>query len=389
MNLEYDQEERAFRDEVRQFLREKLPDDIRAKAGHFDKEDHVRWYRILNERGWAAPAWPAEYGGPGWNAVQRHIFEEESAMADAPPKIPFGFSMVAPVIMNFGSQAQKDYFLPRILNAEDWWCQGYSEPGAGSDLASLKTSAARDGDHYVVNGQKTWTTLGQWADWIFCLVRTDSGGRKQEGISFLLVDMQTPGVTVRPIITIDGAHEVNEVFFDNVRVPVDNLVGEEGKGWTIAKFLLGYERTGNARIGGCKRELQRLKDIAAQETLSDGTALADDPLFSARVAETEIELTALEATNLRALAAARAGAATGAMPSMLKIRGSEIQQWLSQLEMEAAGPYALPYQRGAQDPVGPAYAADATPHYLNNRKTSIYAGSNEIQHNIIAKMMLS
>jgi alkylation response protein AidB-like acyl-CoA dehydrogenase len=387
MKLDYDAEELAFRDEVRIFLAEHLPDDISAKirgGGHTEKEDFVRWYRILNKRGWAAPAWPKEYGGPGWNAVQRHIFEEECAMADAPPYIPFGFTMVAPVIMNFGNEAQKQYFLPRILNADDWWCQGYSEPGAGSDLASLKTRAERDGDHYVVNGQKTWTTLAQWANWIFCLVRTSTEGRKQQGISFLLVDMETPGLEVRPIITIDGAHEVNEIFFDNVRVPVENLVGEEGKGWTIAKFLLGYERTGNARIGECKRQLARLKEIARRETNADDIPMADDPLFSARIAKTEIELMALEATNLRALAAVRAGRASGAMPSILKVRGTEVQQSLSELMMEAVGPYAMPFRADA----GPGYASGLTPRYLNMRKASIYAGSNEIQHNIVAKMML-
>ncbi len=388
MKLEYEAEELAFRDEVRGFLTRRLPPDIRAKQiggnpmfTHLDKEDYVRWSRILNERGWAAPTCPQAYGGPGWNAVQCHIFDEECAKAGAPGMLPFGIKMVGPVLMEFGSEAQKNYFLPRIRNLDDFWCQGYSEPDSGSDLASLKTRAAREGDHYVVNGQKIWTTLAHWADWIFCLVRTDSGGRKQEGISFLLIDMATPGIEVRPIITIDGKHDLNEVFFDNARVPVENLVGKEGRGWTIAKFLLGHERTGTASIGHRKRHLARLKEIGAETTGSDNAPLTDDPLFSARVADAEIELMALEVTNLRALAAARGGSATGAMPSMLKIRSTEVQQRLTELVMEAAGPNAAPLESES----APAGAANAAPYYLMTRAASIYGGSNEIQRNIIAK----
>ncbi len=393
MDLNYSADDIAFRDDVRAFLDAELPDDLRRKVlGHLrlDKDDYVRWHRILARRGWAAPGWPREYGGPGWTPVQRHLFEEECALAGTPQVLPFGVNMVAPVIMAFGSQQQKDHYLPRILSCEDWWCQGYSEPGAGSDLAALKTSAVRDGDHYVVNGQKTWTTLAQHADMIFCLVRTDTAVRKQEGISFLLIDMRSPGVTVRPIVTLDEEHEVNEVFFDDVRVPAENLVGAENKGWTYAKYLLGHERTGIAAVGRSKRELAGLKRLALREH-KDGRPLLHDPLFAAQVADVEIELMALEMTVLRVVA--RADAAPGPEASMLKIRGTEIQQRLSELMLEAAGPLALAFD--------PAYLAGKAPravvddaaapllgNYFNNRKTSIYGGSNEIQRNIIAQMIL-
>jgi alkylation response protein AidB-like acyl-CoA dehydrogenase len=323
--------------------------------------------------------------------VQRHIFEEECARAGTPAILPFGVNMVAPVIMAFGSQAQKDHYLPRILSCEDWWCQGYSEPGAGSDLASLKTTAVHDGDHYIVNGQKTWTTLAQHADMIFCLVRTDPGVRKQEGISFLLIDMHAPGVTVRPIIMLDEDHEVNEVFFDNVRVPVSNLVGQENKGWTYAKYLLGHERTGIAAVGRSKRELARLKTLARREQ-KDGRPLLRDALFAAKVAELEIELMALEMTVLRVLADAHK--APGPEASVLKVRGTEIQQRLSELMVEAAGPLALAfdpaYLEGEHEhsAIDDDFAAPLLPHYFNYRKTSIYGGSNEIQRNIISQMIL-
>ena len=295
MDFDYTEEERAFRDEVRAFLAEQLPEDLRDKVERklrLTREDYVRWHRILHCKGWVAPNWPVEYGGPGWTPVQRHIFEEECAYAGTPGIMPFGINMVAPVIMAFGSPAQKAYYLPRILSCEDWWCQGYSEPGAGSDLASLKTTAVREGDYYIVNGQKTWTTLAQHADMIFCLVRTDPGVRKQESISFLLIDMHAPGVTVRPIIMLDEDHEVNEVFFDNVRVPVANLVGQENRGWTYAKYLLGHERTGIAAVGRSKRELDFVKRLAAREP-KHGRPLIEDPLFAAKVASVEIELMAL------------------------------------------------------------------------------------------------
>ncbi|WP_371764024.1 acyl-CoA dehydrogenase family protein [Massilia sp.] len=394
MDLTYTGDDLAFRDQVRAFLEAELPADLRHKvANHLrlHKDDYVRWHRILARQGWAAPGWPREYGGPGWTPVQRHIFEEECARAGTPPVLPFGVNMVAPVIMAFGSEEQKAYYLPRILACEDWWCQGYSEPGAGSDLASLKTTAVRDGDHYIVNGQKTWTTLAQHADMIFCLVRTDPAVRKQEGISFLLIDMHAPGVTVRPIIMLDEDHEVNEVFFDNVRVPVANLVGQENRGWTYAKYLLGHERTGIAAVGRSKRELARLKALARREQ-KNGAPLLRDPLFAAKVADLEIELMALEMTVLRVLA--QADKAPGPEASVLKVRGTEIQQRLSELMVEAAGPLALPFDPAylegeqAHSAIDDDFAAPLLPHYFNFRKTSIYGGSNEIQRNIISQMIL-
>jgi alkylation response protein AidB-like acyl-CoA dehydrogenase len=397
MDLNFTPAELSFRDEVRAFLKEKLPADIsdRVRNGLAVRaEDYARWQRILYERGWGAPTWPKQFGGPGWNPVQLHIFEEEAAQAGAPRTIPFGLKMVAPVIMAFGNAQQQQRFLPRILSGEDWWCQGYSEPGAGSDLASLKMRAARDGDHYVVTGQKTWNTLGQHANWIFCLARTDPNAPKQQqGISFLLIDMKSPGITVRPIITMDGAHEVNEVWFENVRVPVENRVGEENKGWTYAKFLLGHERTNIAGVGPSKRELHRLKSIAACE-VKNGRPLIEDPLFAARIAQVEIDLMALEITSLRALSAEAEQRAPGPEASLLKIKGTEIQQALSELMMYAVGAYALPFEResseeGAVKPVaGPEYAAPLASTYCNYRKVTIYGGSNEIQRNIISQMIL-
>ncbi|MBL8266793.1 acyl-CoA dehydrogenase family protein [Steroidobacter sp.] len=397
MDLNFTPAELAFRDEVRQFMRDELPQDIaqRVKSGLVLRAaDYTRWQKILFRRGWGGPGWPTQFGGPDWSPVQMHIFDEEAAAAGAPRTIPFGLKMVAPVIMAFGSPAQQQRFLPGILNGEVWWCQGYSEPGAGSDLASLKTRADRDGDCYIVNGQKTWNTLGQHADWIFCLVRTDPNAPKQQqGISFLLIDMKTPGITVRPIITMDGAHEVNEVWFENVRVPVENRIGEENKGWTYAKFLLGHERTNIAGVGASKRELGRLKDIARQET-KNGRPLLEDPLFAARVAQVEIELMALEITNLRALSAESEQRAPGPEASILKIKGTEIQQALTELMMYAVGPYALPFERRSIEEgdlgsaAGPEYAAPLAATYCNVRKVTIYGGSNEIQRNIISQMIL-
>ena len=397
MDFNYTGEELAFRDSARAFLDQNLPAELQQKVRkhlRLDKDDYVRWHRILACQGWVAPGWPVEFGGPGWNTVQRHIWDEECARAGTPPVLPFGVNMVAPVIMAFGSAAQKDYFLPRILSCEHWWCQGYSEPGAGSDLASLKTTAVRvmaaDGDHYIVNGQKTWTTLAQHANMIFCLVRTDSGVRKQEGISFLLIDMRTAGITVRPIITLDEDHEVNEVFFDNVRVPAANLVGDENKGWTYAKYLLGHERTGIAAVGRSKRELGFLKRFAAGQVLN-GKPLLADPLFGAKVATLEIELMALEMTVLRVLSQERKG--PGPEASVLKVRGTEIQQTLTELMLEAAGPLALPFEAAYLDgeeehSILDDAAAPLAAHYFNVRKTSIYGGSNEIQRNIITQMIL-
>ncbi|HZP88683.1 MAG TPA: acyl-CoA dehydrogenase family protein [Burkholderiales bacterium] len=396
MDLNYSSQDLQFRDEVRAFVRDRLPQDIARKVlehRRLNKDDHVRWQRILYQRGWMAPNWPVEYGGAAWNAVQQHIFDEECAEAGAPRVIPFGVNMVGPVIIAFGSAEQKQRYLPRILSSEDWWCQGYSEPGAGSDLASLKTRAERQGDRYIVNGQKTWTTLAQYADMIFCLVRTSSGGKKQEGISFLLIDMHSPGVTVRPIITLEGEHEVNEVWFENVEVPIENLVGEEGRGWTYAKFLLSHERTGIAGIGASKRELRKLRHIAAQEQ-RNGRPLIEDLRFRDRIARVEIDLMALEVTNLRMLAAEREGRAPGPEASMLKIKGTEIQQALTELMMEAVGPYALPYLPAAWgdqwlgEYVGPDYAAPLAARYFNYRKVSIYGGTNEIQRNILAQHIL-
>jgi alkylation response protein AidB-like acyl-CoA dehydrogenase len=396
MDLSFTPEEQRFRDEVRAFLDTSLPPDLRHKVLeglHVPKEDTVRWQRTLHARGWGGPAWPAEFGGTGWDPVRQYVFEEECAAAGAPRLLPFGLKMVGPVIMRFGNAAQQGRFLPRILTGEDWWCQGYSEPEAGSDLASLKTRADRDGDHYLVNGQKTWITLAQHADWIFCLVRTDRTAKAQAGISFLLVDMRTPGVTVRPIRMLDGGHEVNEVWFEDVRVPVENRVGEENKGWTYAKFLLGHERTNIAGIGASKRELARLKRIAAGER-KHGRPLAQDPFFAARVAQVEIDLMALEITNLRVLSAEAQKRAPGPEASLLKIKGTEIQQALSELMMQAVGPYAIPFREEALEagfrgePVGPPWAAPLAATYCNLRKTSIYGGSNEIQKNIISQMIL-
>ena len=394
MDLNYSAEELSFRDQVRAFVRDNLPQDIARKVlehRRLHKEDMVRWQDILAEKGWLAGHWPREYGGCGWTSVQIHIFDEETAALGAPRLVPFGLSMVAPVIMAFGSPWQKEHYLARIRENRDWWCQGYSEPGSGSDLASLKMRAVLDGDHYIVNGQKTWTTLAQFADMIFCLVRTSTEGRKQEGISFLLIDMKSAGVTVRPIITLDGEHSVNEVFMENVKVPVANRVGEEGKGWTYAKYLLGHERTNIAGVGASRRELVALKEVAQRE-LRNGAPLAEDPLFAARIAEVEIELMALEMTVMRVLSAR--GKAPGPEASILKIRGTEIQQTLTELMMEALGPYALPFDLDAMEldykgeRAGPDYAGPLAAHYFNYRKVTIYGGSNEIQRNIIAQMVL-
>ncbi len=400
MRLEFTDEEQAFRKEVRCFLREQLSTDISDKVlnGYeLGREEHLLWQRRLHERGWGGMGWPVEFGGPGWNSVQQYIFEEESALAGGPRLIPFGTKMVAPVIMAFGTAAQQQRYLPKISAGEEWWCQGYSEPGAGSDLASLKTRAVRDGDHYVVDGQKTWNTLGQYADWIFCLVRTDAQAKQQAGITFLLINMKSAGITVRPIVLLDGGHEVNEIWFENVRVPIENRIGEENRGWTYAKFLLGHERTGIAGIGIAKRELARLKRIAAQER-QHGRPLIEDPLFAAQIAQVEIDLWALEITNLRVLAAERRSPAAGPEASILKIRGTEIHQSISELLMRAVGPYALPFRREAmeagwqfdptREPPGPRYAATLAASYFNQRKLSIFGGTNEIQKNIISKMIV-
>ena len=395
MDLNYTDEESAFQIEVRNFLAEKLPKQMSEKVrlgGDLTKAEMDEWHSILNDKGWLAQNWPKAFGGAEWDAVQRHIYEEEAALANAPRIIPFGLSMLAPVLQKFGSQEQCDHWLPRILSGEDWWCQGYSEPGAGSDLASLKTRAVREGDHYIVNGQKTWTTLGQHANMIFCLVRTDVDVKQQEGISFLLIDMNTPGIEVRPIVLLDGGAEVNEVWFTDVKVPVANLVGEENMGWTYAKYLLTHERTNIAGVGFSNAGLQAVKRIAKSE-LSAGKPLIENPHFAARIAQVEIDLMAMSLSNLRIVSQAAKGGAPGLEASMLKVKGSIIRQEINDLARRAVGPYALPFAseaiEGANEaPFGPDYAAPVAAEYFNNRKLSIFGGSNEVQRQIIAKTTL-
>jgi alkylation response protein AidB-like acyl-CoA dehydrogenase len=386
MDLNYSPDEAAFRDEVRAWIGANLPNELRDKVLNYrelTKDDLLRWHKTLAKKGWIAPHWPKEWGGTDWTVVQRYIFEEECGAAGCPPIVPFGVRMCAPVLLRFGTDAQKQRFLPRMYNGEDFWVQGYSEPGAGSDLASLKTRAVREGDHYVVTGQKIWTTLGHHGDWIFCLVRTDPKTEKrQDGISFLLVDMKTPGITVRPIVLLDQSREVNEVFFDDVKVPAENLVHEENRGWTVAKFLLGYERMGTGNIAVCKRELARVKELAAR------AGLLDDPRFGDRLTRVEVELMALEITNLRFLDQLRGGRPPGAEVSLLKIKGTEIQQALTELMMQTAGPLAPLFRPVTPDAAFDAFTAALFPRYCNVRKATIYAGSNEIQRNIIAKATL-
>lgn len=394
MDLRFTPEETAFRAEVRHFFHTEIPAEIRAKVSEgrsLDRADYVTSQRILNARGWAVPAWPVEWGGQPWSPIQRYIFMEELMQAAVPLPLQFNCFMVGPVIAAFGNAEQKARFLPRVANLDDWWCQGFSEPGAGSDLASLNTRAVRDGDHYIVDGQKSWTTLGQYADWMFCLVRTDPTARKQAGISFLLIDMTSPGITLRPILTIEGRHEVNEVFFDAVRVPAENLVGDENKGWDYAKFLLANERSGIARVGQTKERMQRIKRLARETPAGDGT-MWDDAEFRARAALIEVELKALEITQLRVVSTqGRRDAGTpDPASSILKIKGSELQQAATELLLELAGPNALPAARDdlRNDPGMVPWEDTAAPIYLNTRKVSIYGGSNEIQRNVIAKAIL-
>ncbi|OMI01611.1 pimeloyl-CoA dehydrogenase large subunit [Bradyrhizobium brasilense] len=398
MDLNLTADELVFRNTVRAFFRAAVPADIREKlvAGiDPSKDDMVRWTRKLADKGWGVPHWPVEHGGTGWSAVKQHIFTEEMSQTPAPASLAFGVNMVGPVIYTFGNDAQKKRFLPRIVTLEDWWCQGFSEPGSGSDLASLTTRAVRDGDHYVVNGQKTWTTHAQYADWIFCLLRTDPEAKKQLGISFLLIDMKSPGITVRPIQLIDGSHEVNEVFFDDVRVPAENLVGDENRGWDYAKFLLGNERFHIACVGVSKERIRRIKDLASR-VHAGGQRLIDQAHFREKLAAVEIRLKALEITQLRVLAneSKRQKGAQDPASSILKIKGAEIQQATSELLMDVVGPYALPYepqerlQLTDRPPIGPDWAATIAPAYFNARKVSIYGGSDEIQKNIIARAVL-
>ncbi|MBL8338775.1 MAG: acyl-CoA dehydrogenase family protein [Rhodoferax sp.] len=391
MDLAFTPQEQQFRADIRAWVAENLPRDVSHKvhnALHLTREDMQGWARILGRKGWLGHAWPKEFGGPGWNSVQRHLFEEECARAGAPRVAPFGPVMVAPVIMAFGNPEQQKRFLPGIASGDVWWSQGYSEPGSGSDLASLKTRAERHGDRYIVNGQKTWTTLGQYGDWIFCLVRTSNEGKPQTGISFLLIDMRSKGVTVRPITLLDGSVEVNEVFFDNVEVPAENLIGEENKGWTYAKHLLSHERTNIADVNRTKRELERLKRIAKAE------GVYDDIRFRDEIARLEVDVVALEMLVLRVLAAETSGKQSLDIAGLLKIRGSEIQQRYAELMMLAAGPYAIPWIREAMeagwqgDAVGALHCAPLAGTYLNMRKTTIYGGSNEVQRNIVSQVVL-
>lgn len=387
MDIRLSAEDLAFRDEVRAFLAEKLTDDARESTigGNIDRDAVLRWQKTLYEKGWVAPNWPRKYGGPGWSITQRFIFDNECALAGAPPVVPFGLKMVAPVIYSFGNDEQKQRFLPDILQSNVWWCQGYSEPGAGSDLAALKTRAERVGDKYIVNGQKIWTSYAQYADWIFCLVRTDPNAKKQEGISFLLIDMKTPGVEVRKIESIDHQHSLNEVFFTNVEVPVANRIGEENQGWTYAKYLLTHERTAIAGVPQSKMAIKKLKDIAAKESVM-GRPLIEDAAFAARLAKIEIELMALEFTELRAIASVASGGAPGPESSILKIKGTEIQQWIAELSIETCGYYAHILNDG--EAIGNDYAWAASAKYLYGRASTIYGGSNEIQKNIISKAVL-
>lgn len=405
MDLEFSKEDLAFRDEVRAFIAEAFDDDMRAhsaqsKNAHIDKAGQVRWLKRLNDKGWIAPDWPVEYGGTGWSHAQKYIFDMEMALAGAPSTSNMGLKMCAPVVMAFGTPEQKAQHLPKILSTDVWWCQGYSEPGSGSDLASLSMKAERDGDDYVLNGSKIWTTYAQWADWMFCLVRTSNEAIRQKGISFLLLDMKTPGITIVPLPTLDGPpegdQEINQVFFENVRVPVANRIGEEGQGWTYAKYLLQFER-GNPYAAGLTNQLQKVRKIASAEASDGGGRMIDDPDFRRKLSEMQIKVEALNATELRMFSARTSGEAMGAASSMLKLEGSQAQQAVTELALEAAGIYAQPFVRDTwaeirgernEPRAGPDYAATIAPTYFNYRKTSIYAGSNEIQHNIMAKMVL-
>ncbi|MEM9139473.1 MAG: acyl-CoA dehydrogenase family protein [Pseudomonadota bacterium] len=397
MDLNYSAEDLAFQADIRSWLAERLPKRLSDKVRNgtrLVKEDYLEWHAMLRERGFLAQMWPVEHGGTGWGPAQKAIFDEEIVAAAAPRVVPFGLNMLGPVLIKFGTDAQKDYYLPRIMNDDDFWCQGYSEPGAGSDLASVKTKAVREGDEWVINGQKTWTTFAHFADHIFVLARTDPDAPKpQMGISFFLVPMSLPGIEVRPILTLEGEHEVNEVFLTDVRIPAENIVGEENKGWTIAKYLLTFERSGIANVGNSKASIKGIK-AAARAQMKGGRPLIDDPLFAARLAEVEIDLKALEVFNNRTIAAAGAGKAPGPESSLLKIKGTQVLQETNDLMRRACGPYAAPDLPEAFDegwngkPPGPDYALRAARKYFNNRKTSIYGGSNEIQRNIVTKAIL-
>ena len=397
MDLVLNAEELAFQEQVRDFIATKLPgeiqDQVRLAPSYVTLEHTRTWQKLLNEQGWGAPGWPVANGGTGWNAMQKYIYDAEYQAADCPRQSPFGISMVGPVLCEFGTDAQKEQHLGPIIRGEKFWCQGYSEPGSGSDLASLSTRAVADGDDYVINGHKIWTSHAHHADWMFCLVRTDPDCKPQQGISFVLIDMTTPGITVKPIISIDGHHYLNEVFLDDVRVPIANRIGEENKGWTYAKFLLGHERTGIAGVGKSKHKVERLKAIASVE-LDEGKPMLSDPGFRARISQAEVELQAVEYTQLRILAQAKSGQPPGPEASTLKIGGTQVEQTLNELMIEAIGNYAAPFPTDAQDPerneppIGPAHGIGLMQERLLRRAASIYGGSNEIQRNIIAKAVL-
>ena len=399
MNINFSKKELIFQKEVRTFLKEKYSGNIRKKQDSsipLNRDEMVRWQKILYERGWAAVNWPVEYGGTGWTTVQKYIFENEIGAVNAPEFIPFGVKMVGPIIYSFGNNEQKRRFLPDILSSDVWWCQGYSEPGSGSDLASLQTRALADGDDYIVNGSKIWTTMAQRADWIFCLVRTSTDGKRQEGITFLLMPMDTPGITVEPIVMMDQTQapdqEVNQVFFEDVRIPQANRIGDENDGWTVAKYLLEFER-GNAYAGGLQGAVARVKEISKQER-ADGDRLIDDPAFAAKLAQLEVSIDAIQYTELRTLSSLSAGERVGSESSILKCQGSSMTQSISELMVEATAYYALPFDRGVLDaganvpPIGPDYSVAAAGRYFNQRKATIYGGSNEVQHEIIAKRIL-
>ena len=398
MDLNYSPEDKEFQLEVREFLENEYPADIQKKVANgikLVKEDYVRWQKILAKKGWVAPGWPEEFGGPGWTPVQKYIFDEECGRIDSLRTVAFGLVMLAPVLMKFGTDEQREKYLGDIYNSDVWWCQGYSEPNAGSDLASLQTKAIKDesGENYIVNGTKIWTTQGHYADMMFALVRTSQEDKKQKGISFLLIDMNTAGITVDPIVTVDGMHVVNQVFLEDVKVPVENLVGTEGLGWTIAKSLLMHERTYIAQVPRSKKQIERLKKLATKE-LYNGKPLIEDAAFKAKISAVEIELMALEMTNLRVLSKLAAGDAPGAESSLLKVKGTEVQQSITALLMEAVGYFGFPYSKEVmlndwqEEAIGPEEAAVLAPHYFDWRKSSIYGGSNEIQKNIMAKAVL-
>jgi alkylation response protein AidB-like acyl-CoA dehydrogenase len=397
MDLRFTDDEVAFRDEVRAFFKEALPADIRRKAElgqRISKPEMLRWVRILHDKGWATPSWAPEWGGTGWDPVKQYIFKEELHMAPAPEPISFNMNMIGPTLIAFGTDEQKRHFLPKIARMDYWFCQGFSEPGAGSDLAALRTTAVRDGDHYIVNGQKLWTSTAHHADWCFLLVRTDPAAKKQQGISYLLMDMKSPGISIRPIVTIDGHHETNEMFLDNVRVPVNQLVGQENKGWDCAKYLLGHERSGIARVGVSKMRVRRAKQLAAR-VMSEGRPLIDDERFLERVALIEVELKALEITQMRLIS--EIGKASDNRPdpksSILKIKGSQLQQASAELLMEVAGYSAMEFNPAfvsglESEAEGDEWALTTAPNHYWARHVSIVGGSNEIQRNILAKTVL-